>query len=120
MSKCLISHNIALQVSATIDTEVTYTPSPRRMGKKKVKLNPLKRPSNEERRGSAKLTHEANYGLVGGYDKNGLQRYDKTLPIVPIAGEDPFGANVNVIIGGKKIRKHRNVVYKFSRNLASI
>ena len=87
---------------------------------KKVKLNPLKRPSNEERRGSAKLTHEANYGLVGGYDKNGLQRYDKTLPIVPIGGEDPFGANVNVIIGGKKIRKHRNVVYKFSRNLAAI
>ena len=94
MSKCLISHNIALQVSATIDTEVTYTPSPRRMGKKKVKLNPLKRPSNEERRGSAKLTHEANYGLEG---------YDRTLPIVPIAGEDPFGANVNVIIGGKNI-----------------
>ena len=110
MSKCLISHNIALQVSATIDTEVTYTPSPRRMGKKKVKLNPLKRPSNEERRGP-KLTHEANYGLEG---------YDRTLPIVPIAAEDPFGANVNVIIGGKKIRKHRNVVYKFSRNLAAI
>ena len=97
-------------MSATIDTEVTYTPSPRRMGKKKVKLNPLKRPSNEEHRGP-KLTQEANYGLQG---------YDKTLPIVPIAREDPFGANVNVIIGGKRIQKHRNVAYQYSRNLTVI
>ena len=73
-------------MSATIDTEVTYTPSPRRMGKKKVKLNPIKRPTRPK---GPKLTQEANYG----------EAYDKTLPVVPI-GEDPFGANV-AVIGGK-------------------
>ena len=78
-------------MSATIDTEVTYTPSPRRMGKKKVKLNPLKRPSNEGRRGP-KLTQEANYG----------QGYDKTLQVVPI-GKDPFGSNV-AVIGGTSVK----------------
>ena len=75
------------------------------MGKKKVKLNPLKRPSNEERRGP-KLTHETNYGLEGD---------DRTLPIVPIAGEDPFGANVNVIIGGKNMKASKCCISIFTQ-----
>ena len=74
---------------------MTYTPSPRRMGKKKVKLNPVKRPPLTKkggRRSPSKLTQEANYGIG----------YDKTLPVVPTIGEDTFGANVTVI-GGKSV-----------------
>ena len=73
-----------------VQTEVTYAPSPRRIGKKKVKLNPVIRKSAA----GGNCPQETN---------SPSQSYDKQPPVLPVLlpSEQPEKKNV-IVIGGKR------------------
>ena len=70
-----------------VQTEVTYAPSPRRIGKKKVKLNPVIRKS-----GGSNCSLGAN---------SPSQNYDKQPPALPVLLPNESEKKNAVVIGGK-------------------
>jgi hypothetical protein len=73
-----------------VQTEVTYAPSPRRMGKKRVQLNPIH-------------TVAGDYPLEAG-------NYKPPVPVLQQNGND-FGANVTIIGGTQVLVIIRNIIW---------
>ena len=71
-----------------VQTEVTYAPSPRRIGKKKVKLNPVIRKS-----GGSNCSLGAN---------SPSQNYDKQPHALPVLLPNESEKKNVVVIGGKR------------------
>lgn len=86
---CFLKVAAGALVGSVVDTEVTYAPSPRRLGKKKVKLNPV----HSVIRGGANYSPESDFSAASrGYDKQPL-----VVPIVQNGSADKV-----TVIGGKK------------------
>ena len=79
-----------------VQTEVTYAPSPRRMGKKKVKLNPIHTVAGELRASLSGPSGGNGYSYPtrnGGGNAGG----NGQPPVPLVSNGDGFGANVGVI-----------------------
>ena len=77
--------------SVVVQTEVTYAPSPRRIGKKKVKLNPVIRKIGGG--GGSNCSQETN---------SPSQNYDKQPHALPVLLPNESEKKNVVVIGGKR------------------